>query len=80
MFMALVILWCRTAYKKDILPGKLKLIFLVVALLFIGYGIVIEFVQQNLVKNRSFDLGDIVADVAGAAFGWIYSTGRYIKK
>jgi VanZ family protein len=80
MFMVLVILWCRAVFKKEILPGKLKLLFLFVEFLAIVYGVVIEFVQQNWVKNRSFDLGDIAADVVGAALGWIFSIGRYIKK
>ena len=40
----------------------------------------IEFVQKSWIPNRSFDIGDIIADGAGAAAGVIYSFKRYIKK
>ena len=43
------------------------------------YGLLVEACQHFLVKNRSFDLGDWVADTVGALAGiWFYK--RYIKK
>lgn len=30
------------------------------------YGIAIEFIQENYVPNRSFDIGDIIADCIGS--------------
>jgi VanZ family protein len=44
------------------------------------YGISVEFIQDYFVVNRSFDLGDWAADIAGSFFGiWIWNL-RYIKK
>lgn len=45
------------------------IIYLVIA--FSLYGLAMEYVQLYFVKNRSFDNGDVVADVIGAvAGGW----------
>ena len=33
------------------------------------YGLLIEFVQDRLVTNRSWDMGDVVADFAGSIIG-----------
>jgi len=46
----------------------------------ITYGIVMEFIQKYFIPNRSFDIGDIIADAAGSLLGLIYSAWRYIKK
>ena len=40
----------------------------------------IEFIQRNFIPNRSFDMGDVVADGVGALVGVFYSIKRYIKK
>lgn len=47
----------------------------------LGYGVGVEFVQHFLVANRSFDGGDVVADMAGAVaglLGWrrVYKKNR----
>jgi len=44
------------------------------------YGIGMEFVQRYLVVNRSFDVGDIIADGVGALAGFLFSSRTYIKK
>ncbi len=80
MFALLVILWCRTAFNFFQKPQNLKKIFIAIAIIFVAYGIMMEFVQQRFVSNRSFDRGDIIADVVGCLAGLIFSTGRYIKK
>jgi VanZ family protein len=59
---------------------KLKTVFVFIALLWLAYGIGMEFVQKYLVSNRSFDTGDIIADAVGCLGGLIYSMKRYIKK
>jgi VanZ family protein len=79
MFSIMVLLWCRATLKKIKDTKKLRNIFLLIALLWLTYGIVMEFVQDNLIPNRSFDAGDIAADAVGCAAGWWYSTRRYIK-
>lgn len=45
-----------------------------------SYGLAVEAIQHFFVSNRSFDLGDLVADVAGAISGLWFWWWRYIKK
>ena len=42
------------------------------------YGIAMEYVQKNFISNRSFDVGDIIADGVGSflPIAWLC---RYIK-
>lgn len=43
------------------------------------YGMGVELVQHYFIANRSFDLGDVLADITGAVAGilvWVW----YIKK
>ncbi|HYE53559.1 MAG TPA: VanZ family protein [Chitinophagaceae bacterium] len=42
-------------------------IFFIISL----YGVGVEFFQVNFIPNRSFDIGDIVADVCGAFCGYL---------
>jgi hypothetical protein len=80
MFAIMVFLWCRLLLKKYIGNKKLKTIFFYMALLWLAYGIGMEFVQKYFIPNRSFDVGDIIADAAGCLAGFTFSTRRYIKK
>jgi VanZ family protein len=73
LFSIMVVLWCWGLQKKS---KKDYLLFATVAL---AYGITMEFVQQHFVANRSFDIGDIIADAAGCLIGYWFSY-RYIKK
>ena len=45
-----------------------------------GYGFLVELVQHYFIANRSFDVGDLIADIAGAALGlivwWRYQKNR----
>ena len=82
MFALMVILWCFAwlSFKRNNSSRNLKRVFMVIAIIFLGYGIAMEFVQLYFVAHRSFDFGDIVADAVGCAAGMIFSTRRYIKK
>ena len=80
MFAIMVVLWCWAMLKKYTAPGSLKRIFFFMALIWLSYGIVMEFVQLFFIKNRSFDIGDIAADAVGSFAGLFYSMKRYIKK
>lgn len=51
-----------------------------IALIWILYGIGMEFVQKHFVPNRSFDAGDILADAIGSLAGFYYSKRTYLKK
>jgi VanZ family protein len=80
MFSIMVVLWCWFAFeiagkKKRLLP-----FFIFIAFVFAGYGVVMEFVQQNFVSNRSFDTGDIIADAVGCIAGFLFSRWKYIPK
>lgn len=80
MFAIMVFLWCWAILKMNFDKGKLKRVFLLFAILWLLYGIGMEFVQKHFVANRSFDTGDIIADGAGCLVGLLYSISRYIKK
>jgi VanZ family protein len=46
--------------------------FWLIAILAACYGIAMEFVQKYYVLNRAFELGDILADIAGCALAlWL---------
>ena len=63
-------------------PQKLKKMFYLLASLSLAYGIIMEFVQDNFIPNRSFDYGDIVADLIGCLAGlWLINKAAsvYIK-
>ncbi len=82
MFSVMVVLWCFAwrALKRDFSIPALRRLFITIAVIFLCYGIAMEFVQRYFVINRSFDMGDIIADAIGCAAGLIFSTRRYIKK
>jgi VanZ family protein len=79
LFSIIVFLWCWAMLRKKYKNTALKSIFIKIALIWFAYGIGMEFVQRYFIPNRSFDVGDIIADGAGCALGLIYSIRRYIK-
>jgi VanZ family protein len=72
--------WCLAMLSFGFPVTRLKRIFLIWALIWLAYGIGMEFVQKYLIPNRGFDVWDIAADGVGAAMGYFYSRKRYIKK
>ncbi|MEO6612607.1 MAG: VanZ family protein [Chitinophagaceae bacterium] len=80
MFALLTFLWCWAFLRLRKSQETLKKVFMLTAMTAFLYGVGIEFVQKFLIPNRSFDLGDILADGAGCALGLIFSRRRYIKK
>ncbi|MFD2918123.1 VanZ family protein [Terrimonas rubra] len=81
MFAMMVFLWCWGITRFSARPKqKLKQIFVWVFILSCAYGIGMEYVQENLVIHRSFDVGDIIADIVGALCGLGYAWYRFIKK
>ena len=59
--------WCYYYYLKGKSPARLKTIFFVVYLLAAANGIVLEFIQRDYIPNRSFDPGDIIADLVASS-------------
>ncbi len=78
MFAIMVFLWCWAILRMGFDKIKLKKTFFLITLVWLAYGIGMEFVQKYCVVNRSFDLGDIVADALGCITGLIYSIKRFI--
>lgn len=74
MFGLLVWLWCRVFINES------RQIFYFICVACISYGIAMEFVQKYLVINRSFDIGDIIADAVGCSLGLYISLRMYKKK
>lgn len=63
--------WCFY-FKSRLLPfTQLKLAFFLVFLFACFNGIIVEYIQKFFVSNRSFDTGDILADVlsSGISYG-----------
>lgn len=79
MFGIMALLLCRGVYKKNATVEKLKQYFIVSGILCLGYGIVMEFIQKYYVPNRSFDVGDIIADGVGSLLGVLVSLRLYKK-
>jgi VanZ family protein len=73
IFISLVFLWSN-ALEINSTQGFFILVFVAVL-----YGLAVEIVQDQLVVNRSFDLGDLVADFIGC-LGGVWLRTRYIKK
>jgi VanZ family protein len=77
LFAIMVFLWCRGILSTT---KKKTLAFTQIAFYFFLYGIVMEFIQKYFIPNRSFDIGDIIADGAGSVAGLFLSIRLYIKK
>lgn len=67
-FALLVFLW------RFYFNGSLKYTCLLLGIAFF-YGLGVEVIQHCFVANRSFDLGDVAADMAGAIAGIIIWRG-----
>ncbi|MES1218090.1 MAG: VanZ family protein, partial [Bacteroidota bacterium] len=44
------------------------------------YGVIMEYVQKYFIPNRSFDIGDILADTIGSIAGLVVATKIFIKR
>lgn len=70
IFGTLVGLWCFYFSRKISSPSKLRLTFFIVFLLAAFNGIIIEYIQKYYIPNRTFDQGDIIADILSAAIAY----------
>lgn len=71
LFSGMVFLWCLPFQLLIENAERRKLIYGLITLAFIIYGVAIEFIQRDFIPFRSFDFYDIVADTIGCAIGWI---------
>lgn len=68
LFAKLFVVW---AYPNSYQKNNTAILFIIWTLLII-YGILIEFMQDYWIVNRSFELMDWAADITGASLGWIF--------
>jgi len=73
LFAILIFLW-RSSFDLDLNHCNWMLLFS--ALL---YGLSVEFIQKYWVSNRSFDLFDLLADMAGSVLGLVVWLRAYKK-
>ncbi len=79
LFGGFTAVWCYYYFLKGTAASKLKTIFFIVYLLVAMNGIVLEFVQRDYIPFRSFDLGDIIADVVSASIAYGICNIKLIK-
>jgi uncharacterized BrkB/YihY/UPF0761 family membrane protein len=70
LFGCFVGLWCYYFFLKKNTAEKLKKIFFAIFLVAVCNGIIMEFVQFYLIANRSFDEGDIVANLMAVSIAY----------
>lgn len=73
LFATLIFLW-RSSFNIDL--NHYNFTLLLCALM---YGLSVEFIQKYWVINRSFDLFDVAADMAGAVIGLVVWLRVYKK-
>src|SRR5688572_25256735 len=71
LFSVLVFLWILPPRSRTNDKPKVNRIYFWIIVVFVAYGVAIEFIQVNFIPHRSFDFFDIVADAVGCAFGGV---------
>jgi VanZ family protein len=79
LFAVLVGLWCLPLIHRMRELTRLRNLFIWITLGFIGYGIVIEFVQGNFIPYRTLGVDDMVADAVGCGIGYLFAN-RQLRK
>jgi VanZ family protein len=77
LFSFMVFLWCWFVTAR---LNKRSNLLVQIFLYSVLYGIVMEFIQKFFIPNRSFDIGDIVADAIGSGIGLVCFNATSIKK
>jgi VanZ family protein len=80
LFFILCFLFAWSFSTKHYQDTQRRKVFLWILLSGIAYGIMIEFVQKYWVANRSFEIGDILADSTGCLLAYLYSLRKFINK
>ena len=70
IFGAFVGFWCFYFSRKIQEHEKLKVVFFCIFIAAAVNGIAIEYIQKYFIPNRSFDQGDIIADLLSAGIGY----------
>lgn len=80
LFLIMVCVWCWSWAELKISFNKKKALFILTALVWLSYGIVMEFVQDALRNGRSYDVKDMIADGIGCGLGLLISLVIFRKK
>ena len=80
LFGGLTFLWSGVWAKIKKISIPVQQIFVWIALGSSVYGVIMEYVQKYFIPNRSFDIGDILADTIGSIAGLVIATKVYIKR
>ncbi len=64
-----VLFWGGYYWSKQFAKPRMKKTVIIITGLTIIFGIAMEYIQLYFVPNRSFDGGDIIADIVGAIIG-----------
>ena len=70
LFGGFVFLWCLFLTKRAVSFRQLLVGFFCFYMLSNGFGVAMEYVQKYWIPGRDYDLGDIIADMFGAGFGY----------
>lgn len=67
---------------KTILPcfKKYKIWYVLLITVICLYGLIIEFIQEKYIPYRSYDIGDVVADIAGSVIAFKLFVKYWAKK
>lgn len=71
LFLIMVLSWCWGWAGLNLSPLSKVLLFHVTAIVWLLYGVAMEFVQEYLKNGRSYDVKDMVADGIGCGIGLI---------
>ena len=79
LFGTFVALWSFYFYRRQKSPNTLKAIYFGIYVFACFNGALMEFIQRDYIPGRSFDLGDIIADMAGAGLAYGFSNIKLLK-
>jgi len=80
LFGVLCFLFSFPFRKSSLSNGKKRKWFILITVLGILYGTAMEFVQENWIPNRSFEVLDIVADSTGCLLALFYSFRKFLRE
>jgi VanZ family protein len=79
LFGGMVLLWSYFFYSRKKSPQKLKTIFFGIFLFALFNGILMEYIQLYFIPGRSFDVGDMFADLLGASLAYGISNVKLLN-
>ncbi|MFN3795844.1 MAG: VanZ family protein, partial [Chitinophagaceae bacterium] len=80
LFGLLSLLFHWPAMKSNWNNTRRKLWFWMISCFSVAYGTIMEFVQRELIVNRSFEEADILADSVGAFSALAFSLTFFLQK